>query len=64
MWCTRTLLSVARKRTLEGKRVVIPVRVSEPMAAELDKARGELTRSAWVRAVLGAYVAYYRAALT
>ena len=56
MWCTGILVPMARARTPEGKRVVIPVRVSEPMAAELDKARGELTRSSWLRAVAGAYL--------
>ena len=57
MWCTGILIGMARARTPEGKRVVIPVRVSEPMAAELDKARGDLDRSAWVRGVLSAYLA-------
>ena len=57
MWCTGILVPMARARTPEGKRVVIPVRVSEPLAAGLDKARGELTRSAWVRGVLAAYLA-------
>ena len=57
MWCTGILVPMARARTPEGKRVVIPVRVSEPLAADLDRARGELTRSAWVRGVLSAYLA-------
>lgn len=39
---------MARERTPEGKRIVIPVRVSEPKAAEIDKARGETPRSVWV----------------
>ena len=43
---------MARERTPEGKRVVIPVRVSEPKAAAIDKARGETPRSVWVEAAI------------
>ena len=43
---------MARERTPEGKRVVIPVRVSEPKAAAIDKARGETARSVWVEAAI------------
>lgn len=43
---------MARERTPEGKRVVIPVRVSEPKAAAIDKARGETARSVWVETAI------------
>jgi hypothetical protein len=45
---------MARERTPEGKRVVIPVRVSEPKAEAIDKARGETPRSVWVEGAIDA----------
>jgi hypothetical protein len=48
---------MARERTPEGKRVVIPVRVSEPKAAAIDAARGETPRSVWVEAAIDACLA-------
>lgn len=38
-----------RKPEPEGKRVTICVKVSEPLAAAIDSARGDASRSAWVR---------------
>jgi hypothetical protein len=32
----------------DGRRVALSTRVSEDMAAQVDRARGSLTRSAWV----------------
>lgn len=37
-----------------GKRVVIPVRFSEPMAAAIDEARGETPRSVWIEEAVAA----------
>lgn len=45
---------VARERTPEGKRVVIPVRVSEPKAEAIDLARGDTPRSVWVEQAIDA----------
>ena len=39
---------MARSLTPEGKRITISVKVSEPEAAAIDAARGDLTRSAWL----------------
>lgn len=48
---------MARERTPLGKRVVIPVRVSEPMAEAVDKARGDTARSVWVEEAIAARLA-------
>lgn len=48
---------MARERTPEGKRVVIPVRVSEPKAAAIDKARGGTPRSVWIEQAIDAALA-------
>lgn len=37
-----------------GKRVVIPVRVSEPMRDAIDAARGDTPRSVWVEEAIAA----------
>ena len=47
---------MARARTPEGKRVVIPVRVSEPKAAAINEARGDTPRSVWVERAIDAYL--------
>jgi hypothetical protein len=47
---------MARERTPEGKRVVIPVRVSEPKAEAIDKARGDTPRSVWVERAIDAFL--------
>ena len=41
---------MARTRTEHGRREVIAVRVSEPMAAQIDAVRGKVSRSEWMRA--------------
>jgi len=53
---------MARERTPEGKRVVIPVRVSEPKAAAIDAARGDTARSVWVEGAIDAELARLDAA--
>lgn len=40
-----------------GKRVVIPVRVSEPMRDAIDAARGEMPRSAWIEEAVASRLA-------
>ena len=47
---------MARARTPDGKRRVIPVRVSEPKFAAIEAARGETARSVWVEAAIDAYL--------
>lgn len=46
-----------RPRLPLGKRVVIPVRVSEPMRDAIDAARGEVPRSAWIEEAVAARLA-------
>jgi len=44
-----------RRLTPTGRRVVVPVRVSEDTARQIDAARGEVSRSEWLhRAALAA----------
>jgi hypothetical protein len=43
---------MTRAKLPEGKRVTICAKVSEPTAAEIDAARGEMSRSAWVQAAI------------
>jgi len=53
----RTGIPRGRPRTPEGKRIVLPVRVSEPKAAAIDAARGETPRSVWIEGAIDAYLA-------
>lgn len=46
-----------RPRTADGKRVVIPVRVSDPKKAAIDAARGDTPASVWVEAAIDAALA-------
>ena len=49
---------MARKKTADGRRVTVCLKLSEPEAAQVDQARGKTTRGAWARAaVLAAIVA-------
>ena len=44
---------MARKRTPDGKRVVMAAKVSEQTADAVDGARGDQTRSAWLQDAIG-----------
>ena len=49
---------MARKKTADGRRVTVCLKLSEPEAAQVDQARGRTTRGEWARAaVLAAIVA-------
>ena len=43
---------MARPKTPHGRRVTVSVKVSEAEAAAIDKARGKLTRSAYLRSLV------------
>jgi hypothetical protein len=43
---------VSRPKMPEGKRIPISFKISEPVAAEIDKARGSLTRAAWIQGAI------------
>ena len=45
-----------RPKTADGKRKLIPVRVSEPKFAAIEAARGGIPRSVWVEAAIDAYL--------
>jgi hypothetical protein len=46
-----------RKKELEGKRVTVCAKVSEPTVELIDAARGKQTRSAWLQGVIAASLA-------
>lgn len=48
---------VPRKPTPDGKRIPLAVKVSETKAAQIDEARGDMTRAAWLAAAIDVYLA-------
>jgi hypothetical protein len=52
--CSGIPVFVGRRSSADGRRVTLAVKVSEGTAAAVDEARGELSRSAWLHAVLSA----------
>ena len=48
---------VPRKPAPDGKRIPLSVKVSDAKAAEIDAARGDTTRAAWLAAVIDVYLA-------
>jgi hypothetical protein len=48
---------MTRKKTPDGKRVLMAAKVSEPVAAAVDAARGMQTRSAWIQDAIAAKLA-------
>ena len=54
---------VPRKPSLDGKRIPLSVKVSWAKAAQIDEARGDTTRAAWLAAAIDRYLEPARPAL-